>query len=82
MSDAVVGAFAAKTHFSELLARAAGGETIVVSKHGVPVAQLAPLRRPAGREDAVAAMAEMLEARRHLRLDGLKLSELIAEGRR
>ena len=38
-----VGAFDAKTHLSALLERAAAGETITVTKHGTPIAQIVPL---------------------------------------
>lgn len=34
---------AAKTHFSQLVDAAAGGETIIIAKAGVPVAKLVPL---------------------------------------
>jgi prevent-host-death family protein len=37
-----IGAFDAKTRLSELLARAAGGESFVITKHGRPVARLVP----------------------------------------
>ena len=33
----------AKTHFSRLLARVAGGESVVISKAGIPVAKLVPI---------------------------------------
>jgi len=33
----------AKTHFSQLLARAHAGEEIIISKAGVPFAKLSPL---------------------------------------
>jgi prevent-host-death family protein len=36
----------AKTHFSRLLERVAGGETIVIAKSGSPVAKLTPLDSP------------------------------------
>lgn len=36
----------AKTHLSELVERAAGGEEIVIAKAGVPRARLVPLARP------------------------------------
>ena len=39
-----VGAYEAKIRFSELLADVANGETVVVTKHGVPVAQMVPIR--------------------------------------
>ena len=37
-----VGAFEAKTHFSQLLDKVANGETITITRHGEPVAQLIP----------------------------------------
>ena len=38
-----VGAYEAKTHLSSLLDRVAQGETITITKHGVPVAELRPV---------------------------------------
>jgi prevent-host-death family protein len=35
-----VGAFEAKTHLSALLERVAGGEEVVITKHGKPIARL------------------------------------------
>ena len=37
---------AAKTHFSQLGDAAAGGETIIIAKAGVPVAKLVPITAP------------------------------------
>lgn len=37
-----IGAFDAKTRLSELLDRAAKGESFVITKHGHPVARLVP----------------------------------------
>ena len=37
----------AKTHFSRLLARVAGGESVIISKAGQPVAKLVPIDTPA-----------------------------------
>lgn len=37
-----IGAFDAKTRLSELLDRAARGESFVITKHGHPVAKLVP----------------------------------------
>jgi len=37
---------AAKTHFSQLVDAAAGGETIIIAKAGVPVAMLVPIVPP------------------------------------
>jgi prevent-host-death family protein len=38
-----VGAYEAKTKFSELIARAEKGESFVVTKNGRPVARIAPI---------------------------------------
>ncbi|MHB1550559.1 MAG: type II toxin-antitoxin system Phd/YefM family antitoxin [Vulcanimicrobiaceae bacterium] len=38
-----VGAFEAKTHLPELLKQAEAGQTIVVTRHGRPVAQISPV---------------------------------------
>ncbi len=50
-----VSLYEAKTHLSNLVDRAAGGEDIVIAKNGTPKAKLSPLkpiqsepRRPAG----------------------------------
>ena len=37
-----VGAFDAKTHLNELLQRASKGETIQITRRGIPVAKLSP----------------------------------------
>jgi prevent-host-death family protein len=77
-----VGAYEAKTNLSSLLDDVARGETITITKHGVPVARLVP---PAGvqRRD----VKEVIEGLRQLReqvkpLDGLSIREMIEEGRR
>ena len=36
----------AKTHFSRLLTRVAGGEEIIIAKAGKPVARLTPFEKP------------------------------------
>lgn len=45
----------AKAHLSELTDRAERGEEFVITKHGRPVALLAPLRRPKRPLDVEAA---------------------------
>lgn len=40
-----IGAFEAKTHFSSLLEKVQNGEHIVITKHGMPVAQLIPISK-------------------------------------
>lgn len=41
-----IGAFEAKTKFSELLERASRGEEITITKHEKPVARLVPFEKP------------------------------------
>jgi prevent-host-death family protein len=42
MTNKTIGAFEAKTHFSELLAQAQQGQAFVITKNGKPVADLRP----------------------------------------
>jgi prevent-host-death family protein len=39
-----IGLFEAKTHLSELIARAERGEEVVITRHNKPVAKLVPIR--------------------------------------
>lgn len=42
MKVRTIGAFEAKTHFSELLEKARQGTVFIVTRRGIPVAQLGP----------------------------------------
>src|ERR1700690_1024643 len=44
-----VGAFEAKTHLAELLDRVGRGETITITRHGVPAARLVPVAAVPGK---------------------------------
>ena len=48
MSVQTVGLFEAKTHFSELVARAEAGEEVVITRHNRPVARLVPVTSNGG----------------------------------
>jgi len=76
-----VGAYEAKTHFSQLLDRVAAGERIVITRHGVPVAVLEPFE--ASKKVNRAKVIEELKrfAKRH-ELGDISLKELIEEGRK
>lgn len=76
-----VGAYEAKTHFGELLRAVESGETVIVTRHGQPVARLSPLDKES--DDVAAAMEEIHRFRREHRptLGGFTLRELIEEGR-
>ena len=77
-----VGAYEAKTRFSELLAAVANGETVEITKHGVPVARLVPVREKFA--EAAAAIDEWERYRREHNVvlgGGITIKELIEEGR-
>jgi prevent-host-death family protein len=75
-----IGSYEAKTHLPRLLDEVAAGETITITKHGQPVAILAPAK-PA-RTGAAEAARALRSFRREHRLGGLRLRDLIDEGRR
>ena len=76
-----IGAYEAKTHLPRLLDEVADGEPITITKHGVPVAVLAPAT-PRPSRSAQEAIAALRAFRRTHALAGLSLRELIDEGRR
>ncbi len=76
-----VGAYEAKTHLPRLLDEVAKGNTITITRHGVPVAMIVPppsTRRP----DLSAVIAEWRQFRKGITLGGLSLRDMIEEGRR
>jgi prevent-host-death family protein len=81
-----IGAYEAKTRWSELLRRVARGERITVTRHGVPVAVMQPPEAaPAGDvRGAVAEVRRFREAFRSARapVKVAELREWIEEGRR
>lgn len=60
ITSLTVGAFEAKTKFSELLDRVSVGEEITITKHEKPVAKLVPYEKPSQVDlaDLLARMAE------------------------
>jgi prevent-host-death family protein len=78
---ATVTAFDAKTRFGELLDRVAGGEEIVITRRGRAVARLVPAQPGFDRDRARRAAAGILGLSRGLSLNGLKIKDLIGEGR-
>lgn len=77
-----VGIFEAKTHFSDLVARAEKGESIVITRHGEPVARLVPYEDEVDRAAASRALREILETGKGRSLGGMSLRDVIEEGRR
>lgn len=77
-----VGAYEAKTHLSELLEKVEAGEEITITKHGTPVARLIPVTRGASPDERIAAIQRIQKLAMGLSLDGLKVKDLLREGRR
>ena len=73
--------FEAKNRLSALLAEVARGIEVTITKRGVPVAKLVPVVPAFDRENARMAAAGLRDASRGLTLDGVKIRELIDEGR-
>jgi len=76
-----VGAFEAKTHLGQLLDRVEAGEQITITRHGKPVARLMPPEMNFDRQAARDAAARIRARREHMTLGGLKIKDMIAEGR-
>lgn len=50
----------ANQHFSEILNKAVAGETVIITKHGEPVAQLTPYRPEAASPERKAAWDKVI----------------------
>jgi prevent-host-death family protein len=71
----------ASIHLSELLERVAAGEEFTITRHGAPVARLIPVNNPSTPEERRRAIERMLEISERCSLGGLKIKDLINEGR-
>ena len=76
-----VGSYDAKTRLPQLLDEVARGETIVITKRGVPIAKLVPMtyERRKSKREAIEALKEY--RRTAPSLGGLTIKELMEEGR-
>jgi len=77
---ATASAYEAKTHLSELLRRVEKGESITITKYGVPIARLVPMAEE-GKRDVADVIAAIQELRKGVTLGGLSIREMIEEGR-
>ena len=78
----IVGSYDAKTHLPELLGRVERGEEITITRHGTPVAKLVPVKQPPNPQERRAAIERIKKLSQGLTLGGLKIRDLINEGRR
>ncbi|MFY9345928.1 MAG: type II toxin-antitoxin system prevent-host-death family antitoxin [Planctomycetota bacterium] len=86
-ATSTIGAFDAKTRLSELLDRVEGGEVIVITRHGLPIAKLAPFAAEVDAKRVQRAIDGLLSLRDQFLRSGpaLTIEEIkagIAEGRR
>jgi prevent-host-death family protein len=76
-----VGAYKAKTHLAKLLERVAKGQSVAITRHGVPVAVLQPYDPEKG-VDVENVIAQLRDFREGNTLAGLSIREMVEEGRR
>ena len=76
-----VGAYEAKTNLSKLLEKVEAGEEITITKHGAPIAKLVPVKKEVSPEERIAAIERIQKLATGLSLSGLKIKDLIGEGR-
>ena len=76
-----VGAFEAKSKLGTLLDWVEAGEEVLITRRGKPVARLVPDKHGFDRAKARAAAEGIIETRRGVTLGGLKIKDLVNEGR-
>jgi prevent-host-death family protein len=76
-----VGAFEAKNKFGTLLEWVTNGDEVLITKHGKAVARMVPVTPTFDKAKARQAARGLLEASRGLSLGGLKIKDLVKEGR-
>ena len=69
ISNNHIGAYAAKTHLSDLLDRVERGEELVITRRGRPVARLLPARPAHDVAKAQAAVADLFAIGEQIRQD-------------
>lgn len=76
-----VGAFEAKNKLGTLLDWVENGEEVLITRRGKAVARLVPAEPGFDRAKARRAADGLLDARRGVTLGGLKIKDLVNEGR-
>lgn len=76
-----IGAFQAKTHFSSILDQVEKGTSVIITKHGRPVARLVPMTG-SDQEQIKSAIQRFKQLAQLHTLGGLDWKKLRDEGRR
>jgi prevent-host-death family protein len=77
-----VGDLDARARLPQLLERVQAGETVVITRDGRPVAHLVPAPATAPNTGTAERIEQWMEARKGVLLGGLRVRDLIEEGRR
>jgi prevent-host-death family protein len=77
-----IGAFEAKNRFGTLLDWVEKGEEVVITRRGRAVARLIPNAGGVDHAKAAQAVADIVARRVGVTLNGLKIRDLVNEGRR
>ena len=72
-----VSSYEAKTHLPKVLRAAERGETIVITRHGKPIAKIVPIEAD-GQSQTRAAIEELRALRRTLPKAGITVDDIIA----
>lgn len=74
-----IGAYEAKTHLPKLLERVEKGERFVITRHGRPVAELAPVRK-LDEKSIRRAIGDLRSLRDELARRGVRMRDLLRKG--
>ena len=74
----VIGAYEAKTHLPKLIEKVTGGETVQITRHGVPVANLVPVEK---QTLAAEVVRDLRSFRKGKKLTDISIRDLISDGR-
>ncbi len=77
-----ISTFEAKNRLSALLADVSRGAEVTITRRGVPVAKLVPAGPTFDQDKARRAAAGLREASRGATLGGIRIKDLVEEGRR
>ncbi|HUY40849.1 MAG TPA: type II toxin-antitoxin system prevent-host-death family antitoxin [Candidatus Dormibacteraeota bacterium] len=77
-----IGAYEAKSHFSQILDDVAAGETVTVTRNGRPVARIVPIESRADRVTRLLGESRALRERVNARFTAEELKDMAREGRR
>jgi prevent-host-death family protein len=76
-----IGAFEAKNRLGQLLDWVEAGEEVIITRRGRAVARMVPANAIVNGERALGAAARIRACRRGVTLGGMKVKDLINEGR-